>query len=189
MDEQQNQVNDQYSTHAQAQAAAIPGPEIAPPENVLAGVIGSFLFSLAGAVLWFIVYQLGVIAAICGLVTVICAINGYRIFARTLSMKGIVISIVISVFMIALAEYSCVAYEIYKVYSAEYTISFFDAFRSVFNFMAASRELTGAVVKDLLFGYVLGAVGSFAYIRNAVKANRMKKQMERMQSLGSQEIQ
>ena len=162
---------------------------LAPDENVLAGIVGSFLFALIGAVLWFVVYQIGIIAAICGLVTVICAINGYRIFARNLSMEGIVISIVISVVMIAVAEYTCVAYDIYKVYSEVYSVSFFAAFRSVFGFMAEYGELTGAVIRDLLIGYALGAVGSFTYIRNIVKADRLKKQQMLMQMLQNKEVQ
>lgn len=190
MEENQKPVVEQvYPPQEAAAAPAAVSAELQPPENVLAGVVGSFLFSLIGALLWFAVYQIGIIAAICGLVTVICAINGYRIFARKLSMKGIVISIVISVLMIFLAEYTCVAYEIYKAYSEVYSsVSFFAAFRSVFDFMTLSGEITGAVIRDLVIGYALGAVGSFAYIRNIVQANRMKKQQELLQSMQSQEI-
>ena len=52
-------------------------------ENVLAGIVGAFLFSLVGGILWFVLYQIGYIASASGLVGVICAVKGYTIFAKT----------------------------------------------------------------------------------------------------------
>ena len=43
------------------------------PENRLAGTVGALLFSLAGGVVYFLLYQVGYIAAISGLIGVICA--------------------------------------------------------------------------------------------------------------------
>ena len=50
-------------------------------ENVLSGIVGAFLFSLIGGILWFVLYQIGYLAAISGLVGVICAVKGYTFFA------------------------------------------------------------------------------------------------------------
>ena len=46
-----------------------------PQENVFAGAVGAFLFALAGGIVWFILYLLGFLAAISGIVGVVCAIN------------------------------------------------------------------------------------------------------------------
>lgn len=145
-------------------------------ENMIAGIVGAFLFSLIGALLWFAFYQLNIIASLCGLVTVVCAMYGYRLFAKADSLKGIIIAAIISVLMIAAAEYTCVAYEIYKVYKQDFKITFFDAFRSTYSFISSGGEILGSVLKDLLIGYILGAVGSFSYIKNAVRANKLKQQ-------------
>ena len=48
--------------------------------NVLAGLVGAFLGSLVGVVLWLVVYKLGYIAGISGAVMVICAMMGYNKF-------------------------------------------------------------------------------------------------------------
>ena len=56
-------------------------------ENVLAGAVGAFLFALVGGILWFVLYQLGYLAAISGLVGVICAVKGYTFFAKTKNEK------------------------------------------------------------------------------------------------------
>ena len=45
-------------------------------ENVLAGVVGAFLFSLVGGILWFVLYQIGYVASVSGLVGVVCAVKG-----------------------------------------------------------------------------------------------------------------
>ncbi|MCI5512677.1 MAG: hypothetical protein MR471_00975 [Clostridia bacterium] len=48
-------------------------PQIAdePQENVFAGAVGAFLFALAGGIVWFILYLLGFLAAISGIVGVV----------------------------------------------------------------------------------------------------------------------
>ena len=72
-------------------------------ENVLAGIVGAFLFSLAGGVLWYVLYMIGILAAISGLVGAICAIKGYSLFAKKESVKGIVISVILSLVVMVIA--------------------------------------------------------------------------------------
>ncbi|MBO5767302.1 MAG: hypothetical protein J6R49_02135, partial [Clostridia bacterium] len=62
---------------------APPVQPIAPKqENVLAGIVGALLFSLAGGIVWFLLYQIGFLAAISGIIGVVCAIKGYAIFGK-----------------------------------------------------------------------------------------------------------
>ena len=51
-------------------------------ENTAAGIVGAFLFSLVGGILWFVLYQVGYLAAISGFVGVICAVKGYTFFSK-----------------------------------------------------------------------------------------------------------
>ena len=55
-------------------------------ENVIAGIVGAFLFSLVGGALWFLIYMFGFIAGISGLIGAVCAIKGYAIFAKKYSI-------------------------------------------------------------------------------------------------------
>lgn len=50
-------------------------------ENVLGGIVGACIFSLGGCLLYFLVYQLGYIAAICGIATYVLAAFGYQLFS------------------------------------------------------------------------------------------------------------
>ena len=141
------------------------------PENVLAGVVGAFLFALIGGGLYFLIYQIGYIAGICGLVTVVLSMFGYQLFSgRKNSMKGVVTSIIMMVLVILLAEYLCLSMEIHNAYK-EYEISFLDALRSTPQFLSEPEILAG-VGFDLLIAYALGVLASFGNIRHAMKVSK-----------------
>lgn len=145
-------------------------------ENIIAGIIGAFLFSLVGGILYFIVYQAGFIAGICGLFTVALAGLGYQLFSgKKNSLTGVIASIIMLIIIMALAEYTCVAYEIFKALKDDYEIGFFDAFRGVPT-MLQEPELLTAFIKDLLISYVLGIIASVGYIRGALKARKESNQ-------------
>ncbi len=143
-------------------------------ENVLAGILGAFLFSLAGGIVWFVLYQVGFLAAISGIVGVICAIKGYAIFGKRESVKGVIISTVIAFLVIVLAWYLCIGYDIYSTYQEwfangdiDFTASFFDAIREVPVFFEDS-EIATAYLKDLGIGLLFCVVGAFGYVKAAI---------------------
>ena len=51
-------------------------------ENFVAGLVGAFLFSLAGGIVWYLLYQIGFIASISGIIGVVCAVKGYAVFGK-----------------------------------------------------------------------------------------------------------
>ncbi len=137
--------------------------------NVIGGIVGALLGALIGAVLWVLIYQLGYLSAIAGAVMVICALKGYEMLGGRLTKVGIVICCLVSVAMVLLAEQVSLGYVIYTELKDYYEITFFDAFRSVPDFMAAESEIMSAVVRDLIIGYVLMAIGAWGTIRQALK--------------------
>lgn len=149
-------------------------------ENILAGVVGAFLFSLVGGILWFVLYQLGYLAAISGLVGVICAVKGYTVFAKTKneSKKCIVLSVIIAVLVLAISWYLCVAYDIYLAYQdwyaageVDFTLNFFESARAVPLFFEES-EILIAYLKDLGFGLLFAALGVISYLSSREKKNK-----------------
>lgn len=73
--------------------------------------------------------------------------------------------------MLLLAEYICLSIEIYQVYNEwSASVTFSEAFYSVPYFLNES-EVMAAVVKDLLIGFILMAVGAFGTIKQAYKEN------------------
>ena len=158
-------------------------------ENVLAGIVGAFLFALAGGVLWFVLYLVGFLASISGLVAAVCAIKGYSVFAKKESTKGIIIAVVIALLVMVIAWYCGLAYDIVQAYKMwfeageiDYTINFFDAIRNAHIFLADPEIGIGYFV-DLAITILLCAVGAGSYVVNKVKT--AKAQQEAMAANGT----
>ncbi len=151
-------------------------------ENVIAGIVGAFLFSLVGGVLWYVIYQIGFIAGISGLVGAVCAIKGYTIFAKKESMKGIIIAVVISLLVIAIAWYFCLAQDVYNAYQSglaegevEYAPTFFESVRYAHEFLS-EPEIGPAYIKDLVMGLVFCVIGGGSYVVNKMKSAKQTKE-------------
>lgn len=162
----------------EAPQTSVPTQNVTPAEpdlgngNVVAGIVGAFLFALLGGLLYFVIYQVGIIAGICGLAIFVLANFGYTLFAKSNknSMVGLVVSVVMMIVMIFVAEYTCLSYEIFKAFKA-YDITFFDAVQATPQFMK-EPEVIGSVLKDLGFAYLFGIIASISNIKNMAKANK-----------------
>ena len=164
------------------QQAVIENPQ--REENVFAGVVGAFLFSLAGGALWYLLYQVGFLAGISGIVGVFAAVRGYSFFAKGQSVKGVVISIVVAVLVLILAWYLCMATDVYKVhqewYAAgeiSYQLTFFESVSLSYTYFSDS-EIALAYLKDLGIGLVLCAIASYSSIKTHLKNAKQSAQQE-----------
>ncbi len=153
-------------------------------ENVLAGVVGAFLFSLVGGILWFVLYQIGYLAAISGLVGVICAVKGYTFFAKTKneSKQCIILSTIMTALVLTIAWYFCVGYDIYLAYQdwyaageVDFTLTFFESVASVPYFFEDS-EILIPYLKDLGIGLLFAVLGVVYYL--SLREKRMKREAE-----------
>lgn len=137
------------------------------------GILGALLFSLGGAVLYFLIYQLGVIAGICGLVIFLLAHFGYGLFSKSKpnnSTLSIVVSVILMVVVIFAAQYFCAAFEVYKELK-DWGVSLMDALKMVPELLA-DDEVFGAFISDLLFAYVFGFIAAAGNIINIVKSKK-----------------
>ncbi|MBQ3081428.1 MAG: hypothetical protein IJC49_03145 [Clostridia bacterium] len=154
----------------------VEAPNINDNGNVLAGIVGAFLFALIGGALYFVIYQLGYIAGICGLVTFVLANFGYGLFARTknkFSLVALISSIAITLLVIFAAEYLSVAYGIYDITKQEYYITFFDVAKLIPEFFADSEFLI-EFLKDLGIAYLFTALACGSNVMNVIKARKNK---------------
>lgn len=146
-------------------------------ENAFAGALGALLFSLAGCVLWFVLYQIGFLAAISGFIGVICAIKGYMLFAKIKdeSKKCIIISTVTTTLVLIAAWYFCVAYEVYVAHLAgfeageiDYTYTFPQALAITPMFFAQTGFLISCLM-DLFTGLIAAGAGIVYYLARREK--------------------
>lgn len=144
-------------------------------ENVLLGVLGAFLFALAGGALWFVLYLVGFIAALSGLVGVICAIKGYSLFAKKESVKGIVIAVVMTLLVIVIAWYFCLSYDAYIAHQQwfeegeiDYTITFIDALLGSHIYLS-DPDIGPGYWGDLALGLLFCVIGGGSYVVNKIR--------------------
>ena len=147
--------------------------------NVVAGVVGAFLFALIGGILYFLVYQVGYIAGICGLIIFILANFGYHLFAKGEkdTVPGLVTAVIMTILVIFLAEYLSLSYEIFTVFRDDFDITMFDAIRATPDFLA-DPEIMGPVGQDLLMAYGFSVIGIIGNISSRRKAKKRAAQKE-----------
>ena len=144
--------------------------------NVLAGIVGALLFGLIGGGVYFLLYQLDIIAALSAIVIFVLANFGYGLLSGAGNKNGncalrIVICIIVTAAVIFIAEYFCLAFEIFRVFKDE-GITFFDAFRSAPEFLK-EPEVKRGVISDLAMAYLFGGLAAIPTVIALVK-NRKK---------------
>lgn len=164
-------------------------------ENVLAGIVGAFLFSLAGAVIWFVLHLIGYIASISGLVGAVCAVKGYSVFSKKESKKGIVIAAIVSLLTMVIAWYFCLAYDVYDVYKAwfesgeiDFSLTFIESLRAAPIFLE-EPEIGRAYFGDLALGLLFCLLGCGSYVFGKLR-NLKKPKAENMplEAIGAEEV-
>lgn len=138
--------------------------EVQENENVVLGIIGAILGAIIGSILWILLDQVGFIASIAAFAIVFCAVKGYEILGKKISKKGIIISVVITVIIVVLADMLSMGFSIYREFSAEYEISVADAILSVPGFLTEPQILTQFLL-NLAIGYIFVAIGCFKFVR------------------------
>ena len=165
-------------------------------ENIVAGIVGAFLFSLAGAAVYFGLHLIGYIASVSGLIGAVCAFKGYTIFSKKETKKGLIISAVISLLVIVIAWFFCLSYDIYDFYKISFeagelvfSVSFADSIRLAPVFLK-DPEVSKAYFGDLALGLFFCLLGSGSFVitklRNANKKNAEKLQEQPVDPFGEQ---
>lgn len=101
-------------------------------ENVFLGLIGAFIGSLVGVLVSVIIGQLGYVSFVSGIVMGVATLKGYELLGKRLSIKGIVISIFLTIIM---------TYFAYQLDWALYLVRYTGGEANVFDAMAIIPEL------------------------------------------------
>ncbi len=161
-------------------------------ENVALGVLGAFLFSLAGGVLYIILGMVGFIAALSGYVGVVCAIKGYSLFAKKESKKGIIISVIITALVLVIAWYVGFCLDVVRAFQEAYEageifvvpITFWEYLPVGFYDLTLVPEY----FIDLALSLGLGVFGAWSYVSNMLKkqkAQEAQRLAQEQQTYGS----
>lgn len=148
--------------------------------NIFGGIVGGFIGALLGSIVWILIYQMNYIASIAGLAIAICCIKGYQLLGGKLNISGVVITSIITVIMVYLANHFSLAIDIYSQFKSYYEITFFDALRSVPDLLS-EPDHRSEYMKNLLIGYLLTFIGSASYIQKSYKDANFKIKAEEVE--------
>lgn len=142
--------------------------------NVITGLVGAFIGSLIGVALWVIVYALGYIATICGIVLAVCIVKGYEMLGGKLNKTGIIITVLMTIFMVYVANYLSYGYEVYSAFKDMENIDIFQAVRLVKPMLSEYDDVKRSFIADLALGYVFTSIGTISVFVSAYKTSNLK---------------
>lgn len=149
--------------------------------NIVAGIVGALLGSLIGVALWVLIYQLGYIAAISGLVLSICTLKGYEKFSGgRMGVAGLIICCVLMLGMVFFSQRLAFGVEIYREFASDYGITFFDAWNSIPAFLE-EPQISSAYYGDMALGYVFTIAGGASVIYTQVRAMTHRFKMKKLE--------
>ena len=119
------------------------------------GVLGAYLGALLGGVLWAAVGALGYISGWIGILTVLFANTGYKMFAKEESRFGTIISVIFSLIIVLPATYLAGAWNFYQELNksvAEY-VTLGRAFQGFGEFLS-DTDGWSSMIYNIAMGYV-----------------------------------
>ena len=141
-------------------------------ENIWLGTLGALLFALIGGLVYYILWSIGIIAALSGIISVICAIKGYEIFARRSTQRGIIISVVAAAVVLIFAWYFCYCTDMQAFYRTLYEageIEFVPSMAFCLCYGFLDLPANPGYFVDLLLSLAMGGVGCWGYITYALR--------------------
>ena len=138
----------------------------AQKSNVFLGTIGALLGAMLGGVIWIIIGELGFIAGLAGFAMMFFAIKGYSGLSGRLDKKGQIISLVIALIMIFVADYTSYALSFCKYYfDGNYSIqNLVSSFKNLPEYLTYADYWSSFLI-DLAIGYALSIASGFGIIR------------------------
>ena len=141
-------------------------------ERVGMGVLGAILFSLAGAVVYYVLWSVNIIAAISGIICVICALKGYEILAGARTKRGIFISVAVSAVMLVLAWYFCYCSDIHAYWESAFAAGETDYVPTVWECLSygyMDLPANPGYLVDLILSLAMGGLGCWGYVTRSLR--------------------
>jgi len=130
-------------------------------ENILLGVVGAFIGTIPGIILWLLFAYLNIEPGIAGIAITMGAAVFYKKFARNIKMPGIIISTLIGLFMVLVSHELEASIYIYDLYKDKYIINLFDAYKAIPYYLNTAKDFYKSFTSGLITGYILSIIGVF----------------------------
>ena len=162
------------------QETAVSGEVSAPAVSRGLGLLGAVLGALVGCIAWVLLMRAGYIAGIAGFLIIFLAMQGHKLLGGGLDRSGVVLSVLVSLVMLALANAVGYAWMISDAVndlnpgrsSVAYILQNFGD-------MMDLLELWPDFIGDLAIGVVLTVVVAFSSVASAFRAAKKPKEEPR----------
>ena len=135
--------------------------------NPITGAVGALIGALVGGVAWILIGKVGLMSGLAGLVGVVLAFRLYDKFGNGLDIKGVVISMVIVLIVLYVANRLGWAWELYDAIK-DYGYSFSDCFANLSEYLKLI-EVYDSYIMDIVVGLALTVVGTIGNVISTVK--------------------
>ena len=170
------------------------GGDTGKKERIALGILGAFLFSLAGGLVWVLLNIAGFLAGLSGFIGVVSAVYGYKIFAGKLTKKGVIISIVFAFIVLVAAWYGCFINDIHeacKGWYADGVISFMPSWFECIKYgpdFLSDPNVAPEYFKQLAIGMGLALFGSIFFIVRVFGSLKRAKETEQTEQSADQNV-
>ena len=113
-------MNDEYGYYQAPEPGEWVPPVYEEPEHYFLGALGAIGGALIGVAAILLIGLAGFVASFCGVVMAVCALKGYEMLAKKMSVKGVVITSVVLVVMTLFAQYMDWTIDFYRAYTKYY---------------------------------------------------------------------
>ncbi len=145
--------------------------ELPQPERVGLGLLGALLGAILGGASIVLLSQLGYVAALSGVLMAFCTLKGYELLGKKLSKKGIILSIVLMLVAVLVADW--VDWALLAMESLpEYDLTFGECMVLIPAMLADGSIPMSEYLKNLGMVYLFVALGAFGTIRNALSGKK-----------------
>ena len=133
-------------------------------ENVVMGIIGALIGSLAGVAAIILLDMIGFIASVSGVVMGAATLFMYEKLAGKISKKGIIICVIIMIIMVLIGNNLAWSIAIAR----ELKVTVFDVFPRLYPVITTSG-LTGDYIRGILALYAFTLLGAFGIIKSKLE--------------------
>ena len=130
--------------------------EMEKQENAALGIIGAIGGSLLGVACMVLLYLANRVAAIAGIVMILCAVKGYEKLSGKSSTRGIIISTIVTIAMVYVGSRFCFAIALTEYYKG-YNV--FEAFVEAGEKIADNNMFADAFYEILIQQYIFAGIG------------------------------
>ena len=147
-------------------------------ENIALGIVGSIIGCLPGLILWFLLAYLMINPTVMGLIIMFGSAYFYRYMAKSMKLPGLIISVIIGLVFIILANEFTNSYILYNDYVNQYNINLIDAYKAMPYYLQTNEIFRHSYNQNLLLSIMFFIFGSFTNIgifRRYIATNKVKK--------------